>query len=259
LGKPTSQKTQASGTENATSDETASLAIAIRALRDHLPPIQSVRDFTGLNVAEIDAYYDGRMDQLSRREVRAISVAIQELLADQNKRPKLTTLLNHAGLTMEPVEFQKAIIRCFQDLHPEITVDAMLTDPKLSKNFCQFVREKNPLFEEHRIGDYLILRSLMNARKDIRNDRIYRQRARSPRLEKQLQEVGVPLSKDAFIELVQDKLADMYKNRTIDELLVHPTEAEELCENIRRQTGLTQIPSSLILRTLMNQRKAINS
>lgn len=75
-------------------------------------------------------------------------------------------------------------------------------------------------------------------------------------LKSRLDEIGCDIDADEFRGLVNDCLASMYHNQTIDELLCHPPEAAALCVYVRNRGGCDVLTDEIILGTLMNNRKA---
>jgi len=60
---------------------------------------------------------------------------------------------------------------------------------------------------------------------------------------------------EEFIELLEERHASMHPNRTVDDLVSHPDQAKTYCERIQSEAG-AQVPDHVILRRLMNARKA---
>lgn len=76
------------------------------------------------------------------------------------------------------------------------------------------------------------------------------------KLEIELDAAGCGLTRAQFHELLERTLADAYPTRTADELVCHPDEAKAFCERIRTEAGSPKMGDFLILRTLLNSRKA---
>lgn len=73
------------------------------------------------------------------------------------------------------------------------------------------------------------------------------------------QDYGVELSRQDFADRIADIFNDTFKGQTtIDELLLHPKDAMEFCEDLRRRSGFFQVPDDVILRALMQRRKNPN-
>jgi hypothetical protein len=220
----------------------------------------------GLPISTLDAIADGQTPGLGLEDfVAFIDYYGLELRKTSKRKTTLNTTLAELGLNCSSRDFQVEVIDAFQDGYPDTTVDDLITNPKEAMRFCLDTRSR--LSEKgicsrlgrDKIPDHLILRSLFNARKDPTLPRIYRKRTRSESLAKSLQQFGIDATRESFIEFLQDSFASMYKSKTLDELLVYPAEAEQLCIYLRKLLGNKSVPSSFLLKTLMNARKAINS
>lgn len=67
---------------------------------------------------------------------------------------------------------------------------------------------------------------------------------------------GVNLEKEAFIDQMVDGFHGFYRDGwTIDELLLHPREAIQFCDQIRRQHHYFDLPDDIILRVILQRRK----
>lgn len=75
------------------------------------------------------------------------------------------------------------------------------------------------------------------------------------RLEVELKDAGCNLSPKEFLDLLEERHASMHPDWTVDDLVCHPDEAKEYCEQIRAAVG-APVPDDIILRRLMNVRKA---
>lgn len=77
------------------------------------------------------------------------------------------------------------------------------------------------------------------------------------KLETELDAVGCSLTRIQFHDLLERVMAEEFPTRTTpDDLVCHPDEAKAFCERIRAETGCPQMGEYLILRTLLNARKA---
>jgi len=165
---------------------------------------------------------------------------------------RIATELKAAGCADSPEKFRDRLLEEFIDRFPNTTIDDLLCDPERSVQFCRGIR--TGVGTENLI-DVVILKSLTNIRK--RRDCPTNLKKRKRRnLQKELEAVGCRLEVDEFKTVVCDCMADMYKSRTIDELLCHPNEARELCEYARRKACCGALGDLLILSTLMNARKS---
>jgi transcriptional regulator with XRE-family HTH domain len=78
----------------------------------------------------------------------------------------------------------------------------------------------------------------------------------SRKLETELAEYGCELDRVEFRELLEEHKALTSPNWTVDELVCHPDEAKSYCNHIRTMPDCENLPDPLILRTLLNARKA---
>jgi len=63
---------------------------------------------------------------------------------------------------------------------------------------------------------------------------------------------GVEMERETFT----DEICEQFRAHwTIDELLLHPREALNFCDEVRRQRGWYMIPDDIILRTVLTRRK----
>ena len=70
------------------------------------------------------------------------------------------------------------------------------------------------------------------------------------------QDFGVNMDRNEFDDLLVDAFNSTYRGQwTIDELCLHPNEALQFCNGIKRQHGWFDLPDDIILRTIMNRRK----
>lgn len=67
---------------------------------------------------------------------------------------------------------------------------------------------------------------------------------------------GVDMTREAFKDLMVDEFNATYRNGwTIDELTLHPVEALQFCNQVRRKHGFFYAPDDIILRSIENRRK----
>jgi hypothetical protein len=76
------------------------------------------------------------------------------------------------------------------------------------------------------------------------------------RLEAELEECGCSLTPAQFRDLLEELKAATSPSWTSDDLVCHPDEAKAFCEMIRTETNCPRMSDFLILRTLINARKA---
>lgn len=155
--------------------------------------------------------------------------------------------------TDSPEKFRERLIEGLGESFPGRSIDSLVCTPFDALRYCETIRDG---VGSQTLCDVVILKSLMNIRK--RKDCPTGLKSVGPRrnLIRDLQEAGCQSGAAAFKELVGDCLADMYKSRTIDELICHPREARALCNYIRTRAQCNSLTDNLILSTLMNVRKA---
>ena len=67
---------------------------------------------------------------------------------------------------------------------------------------------------------------------------------------------GVDMPRDEFGDQMVDAFHNVYRTDwTIDELLLHPVEALQFCNGVRRLYGYYDVPDDIILRSVLNRRK----
>ncbi len=67
---------------------------------------------------------------------------------------------------------------------------------------------------------------------------------------------GVDLDKDEFVDRIVELFHGMFRDWSVDEMLLHPREALQLCDEFRRNNGFFHVPDDVILRWLLNRRKS---
>lgn len=104
---------------------------------------------------------DPRMSVL-RRFADAMGVFVDDL-GRKGKRMarKLETELREHGCAMDAKMFRESVVKRHRVIHPSWTEDDLVCHPDEAKMFCQTIRRE--VGEE--IPDYVILRTLLNARK----------------------------------------------------------------------------------------------
>jgi len=71
------------------------------------------------------------------------------------------------------------------------------------------------------------------------------------------QEFGVDLSHEDFTDQMVDDFNITYHGIwTIDELCLHPGEAMQFCNDVRRKHEYYDLPDDIILRVIMGRRKS---
>lgn len=69
------------------------------------------------------------------------------------------------------------------------------------------------------------------------------------------QDFGVEMGREQFNERCIDEFSNTYRTWTIDELLLHPTEASRFVSDVRRKYGWWDVPDDIILRVILANRK----
>jgi hypothetical protein len=71
---------------------------------------------------------------------------------------------------------------------------------------------------------------------------------------------GVDKDRDLFTdEIVEHFNATFRQTWTIDELLLHPREAANFCDEVRRRYHYFDVPDDIILRSILTRRKNPNA
>jgi hypothetical protein len=76
-----------------------------------------------------------------------------------------------------------------------------------------------------------------------------------PSLESRLQASGGPASLTTFQDELVTLLANMYPAWSVDEMVLHPYDAMQFCQAVRRWQTCSGLPDEMILRCLMHRRK----
>lgn len=72
------------------------------------------------------------------------------------------------------------------------------------------------------------------------------------------QDFGINMKRKELIDMFIDELRSVYHGQwTVDELVTHPQDAMRFCTDFRMKNGFMGLPDNIILKTLMNERKAI--
>ncbi len=154
-----------------------------------------------------------------------------------------------------PEKFRDRLIDGLMDWFPDRTIDSLVCAPMDALDYCDKIREG---VGSESLFDAVILKSLMNIRKRKDCPTGLKSIGRRRVVKRELEIAGCKMEAKAFKELVGDCLADMYKSRTIDELVCHPREASALCNYVRNRSECGDLTDEFILSTLMNVRKAAN-
>jgi hypothetical protein len=78
-----------------------------------------------------------------------------------------------------------------------------------------------------------------------------------PRVSINPADYGVELTKREFTDLMCDEFNSIYQERgwSIDELLLHPREAAQFCDDVRERHSYFKVPDEFILRVILKRRK----
>ena len=67
----------------------------------------------------------------------------------------------------------------------------------------------------------------------------------------------IPLHREAFTDRVVEEFHALYRDSlSIDELLLHPSEAMHFCDLVRRKFAYYGVPDNVILRVIIQRRKS---
>jgi hypothetical protein len=70
---------------------------------------------------------------------------------------------------------------------------------------------------------------------------------------------GIDMDKANFVDELASDFGEIYHGQwSVDELLLHPREALNFCDLVRRKHGWFDLPDDIMLRTLMTRRKNPN-
>lgn len=153
-----------------------------------------------------------------------------------------------------PETFRTLLLETLEKTFPGSTIDGILCQPANALDFCKVIRSS---IDAPKLLDAVILKALVNLRKVKRCPKGLGGRIKRRNLRKELESCGCDLEPSEFRGLVADCLADMYKSRTVDEILAYPAEAFALCRYVRGRAECRLLPEDLILTTLMNNRKSV--
>lgn len=170
-----------------------------------------------------------------------------------SRRMLLADELQACECNDSPEKFRARLIDGLMESYPGRTIDGLLCVPSDALEYCATIREGVGTESLH---DAVILKTLMNIRKQKDCPTGLQSKGGRRMLKRELVNVGCELAARDFRELVGDCLADMYKSRTIDEMLCHPREARALCNYVRSRSGCASLTDELVLSTLVNVRKA---
>jgi hypothetical protein len=69
------------------------------------------------------------------------------------------------------------------------------------------------------------------------------------------QDFGVDIARKDFDDTCIEDFNEAYRSWTIDELLLHPAEAQRFCSDVRRKHAWYDVPDDIILRVILTDRK----
>lgn len=165
----------------------------------------------------------------------------------------LKTELKSCQCNDTPDEYRARLIKGLLAAFPGRTIDNLVCTPSDALKFCERIRKE---VGSESLHDVVILKPLMNIRKRKDCPTGLKSKQRRQKLSDKLADVGCDIEEGQFREIVSDCLADMYKSRTVDEVVCYPREAMAFCNYVRNFTECDTLTDVLILTTLMNNRKS---
>lgn len=169
------------------------------------------------------------------------------------KRMKLIDELQAGECQDSPEKFRERLIDNLVSDFPEKTIDELICTPTDALDYCNRIRQG---VGSECLSDVVILKALVNIRKQKNCPTGLKSRGRRRIVKKELLNAGCDLDPLLFKDLVVDALAGMFRDLTIDELVCQPREARSLCNYVRTKAECPQLSDDFILSTLMNVRKA---
>ena len=169
------------------------------------------------------------------------------------KRMLLKNELAACNCTDSPEKFRERLIDAIQAHCPGMTIDGIVCDPKMALSYFGYVQE---MIGSESLHEAVVLKTLMNIRKQKSCPTGLRSTGKRRNLKRELEKAECRIEPARFKEIACDCHADMYKSRTIDEIVCHPREAMALCNYVRMKADCSYLSDDLILSTMMNVRKA---
>ena len=71
-------------------------------------------------------------------------------------------------------------------------------------------------------------------------------------------EFGIDLTKDVLADLLIDEFNSTFKGLSVDEVLLRPKVALFFCDSVRQKHRFFELPDDILLRLILNRRKAAN-
>jgi len=72
-------------------------------------------------------------------------------------------------------------------------------------------------------------------------------------------EFGIDLTKEALADVLVDEFNMTFKGMSVDEVCLRPKVALHFCDTVRQKHRFFDLPDDILLRLIMNRRKASNS
>lgn len=176
------------------------------------------------------------------------------IIKSERKKMLLKDELVTYGVSDSPAEFRDRLIAGLVEWYPGRSIDGLVCIPKDSDAYCHRIRDQMDCQD---LPLVVILKTLMNRRRSKKCPTGLARKGSKIHLASALREFDCLASPSGFRALVSDCLADMYKSRTIDEILCYPKQSKELCDYVRSSIACEKLPDELILTTLMNNRKSV--
>lgn len=157
------------------------------------------------------------------------------------------------GCSDSPDAFRTRLIDAMVTHFPGLTIDDLVCEPISALEYTTLIREA---VSSESLADVVILKTLMNIRKKKSCPTGLKSHGTREKLTSKLLPFQWAGTAKSFRELTCDSFADMYKSRTIDNIVCHPREAMKLCNYVRKRGDNPSLTDHLILTTIMNVRKA---
>jgi hypothetical protein len=241
------------------------LAAKLRTCILQHPPLSEVAKRSGISQATLQEFVIGKADgnfadiRLSSAQKLIDYFGLKTVLNTKGKAKRkeskmlLARELRLSGCEDTPEEFRGRLIDRLIEWFPETTIDELVCNPANAREYCR--RLTNDIGNGSPQG-HVMLKALMNIRRNGSCPVGLKPRAGRKNLQRELNSCGCEMDANAFKDFACDCLADMYKSRTIDDVLCYPDQSSELCKYARSKCGLDSLPDELILSTPMNVRKS---
>lgn len=230
-------------------DDTSISAVA----RETGIPQATLQEFA---VGKADGSYSDLRLSSAQKLIEHYGIDQQVSLPTTSRKGKcmlLATELAACGCSDSPEKFKERLIDGLTNWFPGRSIDSIVCNPEDALAYCHQIFEG--IGAEY-LHEAVILKTLMNIRKSKHCPTDLRSKGPRRHLTTRLRDAGCDIPADDFRDLVCDCLADMYKSRTIDEIVCHPKQAHVLCNFARMKAKCDDLSDELILNTIMNVRKA---